>query len=244
LKTLEAKELRHMPTLLLQLSYPTSDPEYAATILRSIEELGVEALELEDTGSLRLIGKGFRNIVLVGVKGGVKVALKVRRSDYAEKSTWREAYMLGLANRVGVGPRLLGHSGPVLVMSLVKGIDLSKWLLHESYSPHEAKQTLLETARQCHMLDQAGIDHRELSDATKHVIVTEEGPVVIDFGSAAPSSHPKNLTSLMNYIYSKPLEDVRTRLGLAKMDRERLRRYKATYSREDFEALLATVGLL
>ncbi len=229
---------------MLQLSYPSPDPDYSARVVRALEELGVEALELENPERLRLLGKGFRNIVLVGFKAGVRVALKIRRLDYAVKSTFREAYMLEQANRIGVGPTLLGHSDPVLVMSLVEGIDLTKWLLHTNPPSHAARQTLLEITYQCHRLDRAGIDHRELSDASKHVIVTQGGPVIIDFGSAGFSSRPKNLTSLINYISSKELERVRRDLGLGEVGRQTLRRYKEKYSKEDFEALLSEMNLL
>ncbi|MEM0481660.1 MAG: hypothetical protein QXM16_02080 [Nitrososphaerota archaeon] len=241
---LETEALKRIRPLMLQLSYPFPDPDYAWLVVRALEELGVEALELESPEKLRIIGKGFRNIVLVGVKSWVRVAIKVRRLDYAVKSTFHEAYMLEQANRVGVGPRLLGHSDPVLVMSLVEGMDLTKWLLHSNPPSHAARQTLLETALQCHRLDRAGIDHRELSDASKHVIVTQSGPVIIDFGSAAFSSRPKNLTSLINYISSKQLEQIRQNLGLGWVERQTLRRYKETYSGKDFETLLAEIRLL
>jgi putative serine/threonine protein kinase len=241
---LKIEELRRNHHLLLQLSYPSPDPDYAALVLGALEELGVEALELENPERLRLIGKGFRNIVLVGFRGMVRVALKVRRLDYAVKSTFREAYMLEQANRVGVGPKLLGHRDPVLVMSLVEGVDLTKWLLHSNPPSSAARHTLLEVAMQCHRLDRARIDHRELSDASKHVIVTQGGPVIIDFGSAGFSSRPKNLTSFINYISSKELEKVRRDLGLGWVERQTLRRYKETYSGEDFEELLSEMKLL
>ncbi|GBC70872.1 hypothetical protein HRbin02_00644 [Candidatus Calditenuaceae archaeon HR02] len=241
---LKIEELRRKHPLMLQLSYPSPDPDYAELVVRALEELGVEALMLENPVRLKLIGKGFRNIVLIGLRGGVRVALKVRRLDYAVKSTYREAYMLEQANRIGVGPRLLGHCDPVLVMSLVEGVDLTKWLVHSNPPSHTARQTILEAALQCHRLDRAGIDHRELSDASKHVIVTQSGPVIIDFGSAGFSSRPKNLTSLLNYIGSKGLERVRRDLGLHKVERQTLRRYKETYSEKDFEALLSELKLL
>lgn len=199
---------------------------------------------LENTGRLKIIGKGFRNIVLIGLTRGTRVALKVRRLDYAVKSTHREAYMLEQANRVGVGPRLLGYRDPVLVMSLIEGVDLTRWLLYSNPPTNAARQALLEVARQCHRLDKARIDHGELSDASKHVLVSQSGPVIIDFGSASFSSRPKNLTSLINYLTSKGLERVRGELGLHDVERQTLRRYKETYSEEDFEALLSELKLL
>ncbi|MCS7146444.1 MAG: hypothetical protein RMJ28_00950 [Nitrososphaerota archaeon] len=238
------EELRKHAQLIAQLSYPSRCPRYAASVLRSVEELGVDAILLKDVENLNLIGKGFRNIVLVGLREGRRVAVKVRRDDYPEKSTWREARMLELANRVQVGPLLFGHRDPVLVMELIEGPDLTRWLLHKWPSTSEAKTMLLDVARQCFRLDRSGIDHGELSDASKHVIAAECGPVVIDFGSASHSIRPKNLTSFINYLYSRPLDLVRERLSLGEVNRRSLRAYKETYSHESLETLLAEIQLL
>lgn len=244
LMTVKVDELRTLPTLLTQLSYPAHDPNYAILVSDAMVALGLEALELHDAQHLKLIGKGFRNIVLVGLLRGERVAVKVRRSDYAIKSAWREAQMLSLANKTGVGPRLLGYEGPILVMSLAEGPDISKWLFDMQPPEGDVKKTLLEVAMQCHRLDFAGIDHKELSDLSKHVIITMSGPVLIDFGSASLSLRPKNLTSLFNYLYSKQLEPLRQRLGLKTVSRESLRRYKEERSRESLNTILEEAGLL
>ncbi|MEM1923324.1 MAG: RIO1 family regulatory kinase/ATPase [Nitrososphaerota archaeon] len=244
LKVAPVELVRREADLLLQLSYPKPDQSYAESTLSCIEELGVEGVELAKEGRLRILGKGFRNIVVCGLMRRERVAIKVRRQDYGHKDAWREAYMLERANSLGIGPRLLGQKGQVIVMSLVEGTDLTSWLLTYNPSREAAIKVLIEMATQCHRLDEAMIDHGELSDASKHVILSQNHPTIIDFGSASFSTRPKNLTSIINYIYSAQLEMVRQRLGLAKVGFELLRRYKEAFSSEDFLEILTEMGLL
>lgn len=238
------EQLRSENKLLAQLSYPSPDRSYAEVVLEGLEELGVEGLKLETEEQLKILGKGFRNIIFCGIWRGERIAVKVRRIDYSVKDTGREAYMLASANSLGVGPKLLGHKGPVIIMSLVQGPDLTKWLLQTNPPAHEARRILLETAKQCYTLDKARIDHGELSDASKHVIIALNHPTIIDFGSAAFSTRPKNLTSIINYTFSRRLEPVVERLGLSRVEAELLKKYKQTFSEEAFRAVLAEIGLV
>ncbi len=237
-------EVARRADLLVQLSYPHGDPKHSLEALQALERVGVEAITLDERGLLKLLGKGFRNIVLEGVMAGERVAVKIRRSDYVSRDTSREAAMHGLANRLGVGPRLLGWCGPVLVMELVSGPDLPTWLATGGYAPAEARGALLELALQCFRLDRGGLDHGELSDARRHVLVVGGRPTIIDFGSARVTPRPKNLTSILSYLSGGSLCSVRGHLGLGTPSREALRRYKENPSEEQFVALMRMVGLL
>jgi len=243
MRLIGVEELRRIPRLLLQLSYPSGDRCYALEVLDAIIELGVDALGLKSELSLAILGKGFRNIVIGGQLGDLDVAVKVRRSDYVLKSTLREAEMLIRANRLGIGPRFYGRRDPVIVMGLVQGVDISRWLADQASPPLEVIKVLRSIATQCFRLDAARIDHGELSDASRHVIVTSSDPCVIDFGSAKPALRPRNLTSFINYLQSKRLDKVGRELGLTPVSRERLREYKETYSHEVFNEILVEAGL-
>jgi Predicted Ser/Thr protein kinase len=243
-RPIPVREVAKRADLLGQLSYPHGDPRHSLEALQALERIGVEAVTLDERGLLKLLGKGFRNIVLEGVMAGERVAVKIRRSDYVSRDASREAAMHGLANRLGVGPRLLGWCGPVLVMELVSGPDLSTWLATGGYAPAEAKEALLELALQCFRLDQGGLDHGELSDARRHVLVVGNRPVIIDFGSARITPRPKNLTSILSYLFGRNLGGVRSLLGLRTPRREALRRYKENPSEEQFVGLMRMVGLL
>lgn len=219
---------------LLRLSYPVQDQNYAATILQSLCELGVEAICVEP-----FIGKGFRNIVLAGIWRGELVATKIRRIDYVIKDTTREATIHRMANEVEVGPRLIGNYGPVILMELIEGQDLSSWLLKiTDEEVEEARAVISDLLSQCFSLDRAGIDHDELSDASKHVLRRGRSVVILDFGSAKIALRPSNLTSIISYLFYGPARHIiMDVLGMKKPSIEDLRQYKSNISLERFEEI-------
>lgn len=224
-------ELGQDESKLLRLSYPIPDNGYARAILKSLFGLGVEAICLEP-----IIGKGFRNIVLAGIWGGKLVAAKVRRVDFVVKDTEREAAMHRLANDAGVGPKLIGNLGPVILMELIDGEDLVSWLLKIiDDEVEEARAVISDLLSQCFMLDKAGIDHGELSDASKHVLKRGRSVVILDFGSARMTTKPSNLTSIISYLFYGAIRHiVIDTLKMRKPSVEGLREYKSNISLERF----------
>ncbi len=239
-------ELEHDESRLLQLSYPKPNPSYALTVLDSLKQLGVEGICLDSMGKIVIVGKGFRNIVIACVHQREMVAAKVRRIDYVVKDVVREVNMLRMANEVGVGPRLLGGYGPVLIMELVDGEDLTSWFSRLSKNKREeAIKVVSGLLKQCYMLDRAGINHDELSDASKHVLKTDRGVVILDFGSARVTTRPSNLTSIINYLFHGPIHRFSLEvLEIRKPPNELLRRYKSLISWDVFEEVhCAVTGL-
>jgi putative serine/threonine protein kinase len=231
---------------LIQLSYPRPDPSYALTILGSLKQLGVDGVCFDPTDKIVMVGKGFRNIVVACTRRGEIVAAKIRRIDYVDKDATREAAMLRMANEVGAGPRLLGSHGPALLMELIDGEDLTSWLLRLSENEREeALRVLSDLLKQCFMLDRAGINHDELSDASKHVLRTDRGAVILDFGSAKITNRPSNLTSIINYLFHGPIRRVSLEiLGMRKPPNESLRRYKSLLSWDAFVEIHSAVMAL
>ena len=228
--------------LLSQLAYPSGDLRYAASVARILERLGVISLFIVEDDRLLTLGKGFRSIVIACRSRLGEAAAKIRRADYAVRDASREAEMLRKANSLGIGPRLYGHEGPVVLMELVRGIDITSWLLSQSYSREEAVGLIVDLLSQCSSLDLAGIEHGELSDATKHVIKTAGGPVIIDFSQARMTSRPSNLTSSMNYLFHGPPAGIIVeKLKLREPSPQKLRSYKHQPSEDRFKEILLSL---
>ncbi|MEN3047175.1 MAG: hypothetical protein ABDH63_00100 [Candidatus Caldarchaeales archaeon] len=224
-------------------SYPRGDFGYASRVEADLKALGVEEVAVSEEGKPLMLGKGFRNAVFLVRRGGEALAAKVRRDDWPHDDVWREASVHGAANAVGVGPRLRGSAGRVLLMEVVEGIRLVDWL--PSASGEEVVGVLGSLFRQCRALDAAGIDHGELGDPSKHVVITRGSSVVIiDFGSARFTTRPKNVTSIAGFISKGLAREALLRAGLKpSVEPEVLRRYKRTLSEEDFLAVLGSIGL-
>ena len=148
------------------LAYPSPDRTGVYSRIQQLKGLGVARLEF--SGHLKLdglsvLGKGVAGMVVVGVTSTRRVALKLRRSDSRRDSVENEASMLQAANAVKVGPRFLGSAPDVLVMELVVGESLPRWLssLQGRGRRAKARAVIASLLSQCFRLDQAGLDHGE-----------------------------------------------------------------------------------
>jgi putative serine/threonine protein kinase len=149
-----------------------------------------------------ILGKGHVGIVVAGLLEGEEVAVKLRRADADRASMEAEGEYLRLANGVSVGPRLLGASREVLAMELVEGDYLVDWV--GGLGPGDAEPLrglLMDLMDQARRLDEAGLDHGELSSARRHVIVSGGVGRIVDFESASVSRRCSNVTSMAQYLF-------------------------------------------
>ena len=231
------------------LCYPKPSPEEFEQRLRELEELGVEALELsggKQLGKFQVLGKGTSALVLKALKGGERFALKVRRVDAGRPSLLKEAELTLKANQVKVGPKLHAFTVNMLLLELVEGELFLEWLRRLEAKPEHrrlALNFLSELLLQCRRLDQVGIDHGELSRASKHVLVRGVSPVILDFGKASVERRPANVTAITQFLVVKRAASLELEriLGVS-WPREKvfqaLREYKFNPSEEAFQRVL------
>ena len=70
----------------------------------------------------------------------------------------------------------------------------------ESLNMNVISYTIKSLLYQCYLLDLNGIDHGELSDLRKHVIINHRVNI-IDFDSASCNRKTSNLTSCIQYLF-------------------------------------------
>ncbi len=241
-------------TQLVQEPYATilcfPKPSEAELQSRIQELLGLGGAAVEFVGkatvfgsSVPVVGKGFVGIVVVAHCGGERLALKIRRLDSDRDDLLHEADMLTKANAVGVAPRLVGASKNFLLMQLIEGQLLPNWLQTHK-DPDQVKTVLARVLRQCFQLDQAGLDHGELSKAPKHVIIDPEGvPWLVDFETASSARKTANVSAIAHFLFSSAGEVGQTvSATLGTKNREKiiatLREYRKNRTEESFEAVL------
>ncbi|MEM2062691.1 MAG: RIO1 family regulatory kinase/ATPase [Candidatus Nitrosocaldus sp.] len=179
------------------------------------------------------------------------VALKMMRSDSGRVSMEREANMLAMANNVGIGPNLISYSSNLLAMELIDGMHMVELIRelesrNNNYHPIRIRSILNDILEQCFILDSIGLDHGELGNMNRHVMISDR-TYIIDFESSSTTRRVANVTSAVNYI----LFGIGSRVlaGMLNLYTRRdevisaLSRYRLDMNRERFNELLTLLDL-
>ncbi len=201
-------------------------------------------------GRLGLVGIGTVSLVVRGVVEGRIHALKVRRTDANRESMLEEYRLTQLANRIGVGAYSFAFTNDFILMQLVEGGDLDEHLrsITGAGTRSRAREIIHLLLNQCRKLDLIGLDHGQLSDLRKHVIMAGDTPYIIDFESASQDRTPKNVTAAAQYLliggrcapFVKRLLGIRSQAEVL----DALKRYKKDRSDENYVMLLKTLGII
>jgi putative serine/threonine protein kinase len=236
------------------LCYPKYDPGETTERIRELKSLGVRAIQF--TGKKRafdipVLGKGHVGIVVVAMTKMGRAALKIRRLDADRKEMQHEAEMLAKANSVGIGPHVIATERDFLLMEFIDGTLLPDWAanLKGRVIKRKLRTVLRDVLEQCYRLDNAGLDHGELSRAPKHIIVdTDDKPHIVDFETASTTRRTSNVTSVSQYLFMKSQLARILRLKLGDLSQEALvaalRDYKHEPNRRNFETLLKASSLI
>ena len=228
------------------LCYPKASEDMLESRIEELRGHGVTALEFTGEANvfnLPVLGKGFVGIVAIAHLEERRLALKIRRADADRAGLEHEAQMLATANRVQVGPKLVGVSKNFLLMQLVDGCFLPTWL-NSQREKEEVRVVLGGVLEQCWRLDSIGLDHGELSKAPKHIIIDkQDNPFIVDFETASLDRRLANVTSVCQFFFTshgavaKVVMDV-----LGEVNRpdaiDALRRYKNKRKRGNFDDVL------
>jgi len=230
------------------ICYPKFDTDEFKKRLCEMSKLGIKALCFvgeKKVGEIPVLGKGHVGIVVLACTDSGYMALKIRRTDSDRETMKHEADMLQTANLVNVGPRLISYTQNFLLMNFIEGFLLPAWIekiKKEKNVAGRVREVLSSLLEQCWRLDRAGLDHGELSRASKHIIVDHnDNPWILDFESASVARRVSNVTSICQFLFIKGETAKTINNVLREIDRDELifllRRYKSRPTRENFELL-------
>lgn len=231
------------------LCYPQTKAFEVDNRILELKELRVEAIEFTGGGlayHLPVIGKGHVGIVVLAHKNGERLALKMRRLDGSRENFFHEAEMLQKANTLEVGPKFEEVSKNFLLTQFIDGDFLAKYLENHK-KPEVYQRVIRDILEQCWRLDEAWLDHGELSDASKHLLLNKGGkPFIIDFETASIGRKVSNVTSVCQHLffgYNPVQKLIWETLEEKNKDKivDSLRNYKKERSRKNFEILLQTI---
>jgi len=243
------EELPNSPQYHL-LSWPRYSEDLANNRLEELKAHSVDALIPEGPvrrGELFFLGKGHVGLVVKALYSGSICALKIRRTDADRDSMLREARNQALANRAGVGPTLYDASDDFIVMELIEGEYLPEWISSKELSNSQVERVFRVLLEKSYRLDEIGLDHGELGRPKRHVIITDEGPRIIDFESASTERRPSNLTSIGQFLFINPRMREHTDEHMELPERDVIigvfRSYKKRRTRGTYREILTALGL-
>ncbi len=192
------------------LSYPTGDLRITVRRLEKLIEIGLDKILF--TGKTKvcgvnILGKGTNSLVLKCLYRNCHAAIKILRID-ADRSTLRlEASILNKLSPYRIAPNLYKADNWFLIEEFIDGIPIIEFAeMLEKEDAENIRRVISNIICKAILLDLLGIDHGELTRPNKHVIISPEYEVYfIDFESASMVRRPKNLTSIMQYLFNNPL---------------------------------------
>jgi putative serine/threonine protein kinase len=149
-----------------------------------------------------------------------------------------------------VGAPVYKCTKDIMLMRYIKGVELEDYVKAATGrgSARRVREMAHAILNQCRKLDLIGLDHGQLSNLRKHVIIDGDTPYIIDFESASQNRAMKNVTTAAQFLFvgSRVALRIRRILSINSSDRilEALRRYKGEMSDENYVRLLATFGVI
>lgn len=235
----------------LILGYPKATKSELTKRHAELKKLGITGVSFQGEtilNNIHVLGKGYVGVVVLSRLGKKDVALKIRRIDSSRQEMKSEAKLLKIANKAGVGPKLVDSSKNFLIMEYVEGKKITDWVrdLKGRGSAAKLKSVVRQVLEDCHTLDMIHLDHGELSYIHKHVIVGKS-PCIIDFESSSTNRRTSNVTSATQSIFigsalSSIVKNIIKIPNKKKMIGP-LKKYKHDQSRENFDDILKMLGL-
>jgi putative serine/threonine protein kinase len=233
------------------LGYPRATKTQLALRVAELQKLGISGVSFDGPmtiGTVNVLGKGYAGIVVLAKRGTKQVALKIRRTDSPRKTMKQETVLLQAANKAGVGPVLMHSSKNFIVMEYLDGKKIFDWVtdLKGRGIASKLKPVIKKVLSDCYRLDMAGLDHGELSNITKHVIVGKSIKM-IDFESSSLERKVSNVTSATQAIFigsglAKTVQKIYKVPARAKIISV-LRDYKEQRTQQSFDSVLRTLKL-
>ena len=236
------------------LGYPKASDGEISERVRELAGIGVESVAFAGgvrINGLDVLGKGYVGLVVLAQTVVGQVALKIRRTDSPRADMSSEANFMREANGVGVGPSLYRYSRNFILMEYLQGTAIREWIYGLGGDGGDAarlKGVIRAVLQDCFRLDRTGLDHGELVNISKHVIVGEEKATIIDFESSSTDRRVANVTSATQSLYvgtglATQVARIYDDVPAASVVIEALRMYKRSSTKESFGGLLGVLRI-
>ena len=228
------------------LGYPNATKKQIESRYIEIKALGVESVSFfghTEINSVSILGKGHNGLLVLAKKNNKKIAVKIRRIDSQRSTMYTESKFLKMANSINIGPKWIANSKNFIVMEYLSGELIKEWL--STANDKEIDRMIKLILVDCYNLDKLGVDHGELNNISKHIIVNKK-PTIIDFEDASNIRRVSNVTSVTQcmYISSSISKKINPNNKIQKTKLIKLLRiYKNSITEKNFDGILKVLRL-
>ena len=144
---------------------------------------------------------GKRSIIYIFKKGTKNYVIKTKKQGIgAEDPISNEAKFLKLLNRYKIGPKYLTSGKNYVVYEFIKGKFFVDWI--KTNKEREIKNIIKKILLQCRIMDKLKINKKEFHKPIKHIIISKNKAVMIDFERCYHTEKPKNVTQFCQFLLS------------------------------------------
>ena len=111
-----------------------------------------------------------------------------------------ETQWLQKMNKKKIGPKFFFAESNFLVMEFIDGILFLEYL--EQKPKAVIQKVIKNLLQQMYILDQWGVNKKEMTHPHKHIIIRDDKPVLIDFERSKHTENPKNINQFVQFLTS------------------------------------------
>ena len=174
--------------------------------------------------------KGNRGIVYLDSYKRKKIVIKKKNpKSTAAARIEIEAQFLERLNKYGIGPKFYFFKDGEHGMEFIEGELFEDYILKNS--KEDILKVIKEVFRQMFVLDNLGINKKEMHHPTKHIIIGKKKITLIDFERCHYTEKPKNITQFAQYVSKKRISCLLDEKGI-KLDRGKILEAAKNYKKE------------
>ncbi len=190
----------------------------------------LKQLEKRKIKNIKKLTKGHRGLIYTGNNKEITIKIKNPESEAIDRIK-NEVNYLRLLNKHNIGPKLLFFSDDYFVYDFIDGDFIEDYIKKSSKS--NIIKVLKEVFEQMFVLDKLKINKEEMHHPVKHVIISKNTPVLLDFERCRKTLKPHNVTQFCQYLIkiTKLLKEKKININKDKII-ELSKRYKKKYDKK------------
>jgi HemK-related putative methylase len=195
----------------------------------------LKELEKNKVKNLKYFTKGHRGILFTADYKGKKAVIKVKLPE--SKAIGRmenEGKWLKVLNKKGIGPKLFLANKDFFVYEYIPG----PFILNHFEKSN--KKIIIKIIKgvfdQMFILDRLGVDKEEMHHPFKHVIISKNKPVLVDFERCHKTLKPKNVTQFCQCVNSMSRTNKKIKINRNKMIKL-AKQYKKNQNKENLNKI-------